>query len=94
MNLRLNLKKRSHLKHIVGLLAEGPVVLVRSLAHGALQVGEERPDGVVAVLDVAAQRQRSVCPQKTHRQLCVLVRRRLARCKRRWHYTCEKMNIK
>lgn len=45
----------NHLKHILRFLAKGLLMLVGSLPHSTLQVGEKRPHSVVTVLDVAVQ---------------------------------------
>lgn len=67
-----------HLEQIVGLLAESPLVLVASLPHGLLQVGEEGPHALVAVLDVGAQGERRVRQQEALGQAGVFINGRLA----------------
>lgn len=49
----------NYLKHILRFLAKSLFVLVGSLPHSTLKVGEERPHCVVAMLDVALQRTRN-----------------------------------
>lgn len=55
----------NHLKNILRFLAKGFLVLVGSLPHSALKMGEQRPNCAVTVLDVAMQRKRRLRPQKT-----------------------------
>lgn len=74
-----------HLEHILRFLAESLLMLVGSVPHGTLKVGEQRPHCFVTVLDVAPQRERSIQQQKTLGQICVLVHRLLARWESRHH---------
>lgn len=67
-----------HLEQILGRPAESPLVLVASVLHGLLQVGEEGPHSFVAVLDVAAQGERSVRQQEALGQAGVFINGRLA----------------
>lgn len=67
-----------HLEQILGRPAESPLVLVASLLHGLIEVGEEGPHGFVAVLDVAAQGERSVQEQEALGQAGVFKNGRLA----------------
>lgn len=53
-------------------------MLVASLPHGLLQVGEEGPHAFVAVLDVAAQGEGSVRQQEALGQAGIFIDGRLA----------------
>lgn len=66
-----------YLGQVARLVAEGPVVLVDALLHSALQVAEERPHGIIAVLQIAQEGGWRLGQKEALRQFCVLVCRSL-----------------
>lgn len=63
----------SHLKQVLRLFPEGSLVLIGSLPDSRLQMSEEGPHQVIAVADVAMQRERAICYQEPAALFCVTV---------------------